>query len=73
MSTDPYAAFRNLAMTLEKDGVGPDTIVDALLCTGLNAGRILGGDDYMIAFLHRMASTFEASARNQPRPPRSVQ
>jgi hypothetical protein len=73
MSTDPYAAFRNLAMNLQSDGVGPDRIVDAMLCVGMNAGRILGGEDHMIAYLHRMLSIFEARAKNQPRPPSSTQ
>jgi hypothetical protein len=73
MSTDPYTAVKGLCQKLEDEGVGPDRIVDALFCTGFNAGRILGGDDHMIAFLYRMAATFEASAKNQPPPPRLTQ
>ena len=62
MSTDPYAAIKAVCAKLEAEGHSPDVIVDALLCTGLNAGRLLGGDDHMIAFLTRMVATFAAPA-----------
>jgi hypothetical protein len=73
MSTDPYAAVKGLCMKMETDGVSPHRIIDALFCAALNAGRILGGDDHMVAFLHRMIAIFEAKAKSQPRPPSSVQ
>jgi hypothetical protein len=73
VASDPYAAFRNLAMNLQTEGVGPDRIVDAMLCVGMNAGCRLGGEDQMIAFLQRMLSIFEARTKGQPRPPITTQ
>jgi hypothetical protein len=60
-------------MNLQADGVGPDRIVDALLTVGMNAGCRLGGDDHVIAYLHRMLSIFEARTKGQSRPPTTTQ
>jgi hypothetical protein len=72
-SHDPYAEIKALCTRMESDGVSPDTIIDALLVTGMNAGRIMSGDDHMAAWLHRMAVRFEARANHQPPPPRLTQ
>jgi hypothetical protein len=65
---DPYQTLRDAAMALEAQGVGPDRIVDAMLTVGLNAGRILGGEDHMISYLHRMLTIFEVRTKRQPPP-----
>lgn len=69
---DPYQTFRATAQELETEGVERGTIIDAMLCTGLNAANRLTGPEQVISFLHRMISEFESGAEQQA-PPRMTQ
>lgn len=73
MRSDPYEAVRNVCASLEAEGHSIDVITDALLTTGLNAGARLGGPDFVIAYLHRMISVFEAQSGRTTQPPTRTQ
>jgi hypothetical protein len=69
MKRDPYEAVRGLCAELEAEGHTADIIIDALLHTGLNAGRRLGGHDHIVSYMHKMISVFEAREERHAAPP----
>jgi hypothetical protein len=56
---DPYFEFRLTAQGLEDDGIPTTTIIDAMLCVGLNAGKRYGGSQFVCDYMREMIALFE--------------
>lgn len=49
-----HRAVKELAKTLEADGVDPENIVDALLVVGTNAAKRLWGAEPLISYFRKV-------------------
>lgn len=55
-----HRAVKELAKSLEAEGVGADSIVDALLVVGANAAIRMGAPDVLVKFFRDTEKAIEA-------------